>query len=134
MQGSQVALNEAYEKLADAQRSNNEQQIKESEQRITNLKQEYVESIARCAVYAANAGYLDQATVNAMEELKLIELNRASKRTEWQINEKILQNYDTDKWFIRAQQGFGAVRDLGIGASSVMSGGLFSTPMRKIGY
>lgn len=134
LSGSQVALNQAYESLADAQKANNEQQVKESEQKIKGIKQDMVESMARCAVYAANAGYLDQATINAMEELKLIELNRASKRTEWQINEKILQNYDTDKWFLRAQQGMSAVRDLGLGVGSVASGGLFTSAPRKIGY
>lgn len=134
LSGSQIALNEAYEALADAQKANNDQQIKESEQRIKNLKQEVVESMARCVVHAANAGYLDQQTVNAMEEQGLIEMRRGALRTEWQINDKILENYNIDKWFIRAQQGFGAVRDLGIGVSSVMSGGLFSAPMRKIGF
>ena len=134
LSGSQVALNEAYETEADARRANNVQQIKESEQKIKNLKQEIVESTARCAVYAANAGYLDQATVNLMEEQGLIEVRRAGARTEYLINDKILQNYDVDKWFNRAQQGFSALRDAGIAAGSAMSGGLFTPAMPKIGY
>lgn len=134
LSASQVALNEAYEAEADARRANNEQQIKESEQKILNLKQEIVESSARCAVYAANAGYLDQATVNLMEEQGLIEVRRAGARVEYLINDKILHNYDIDKWFNRAQQGFSALRDAGIAVGSVTSGGLFAPAMPKIGY
>lgn len=131
---SEIDLRDSQKDLNDAMQTESRSRVDEIEQRIKNLKQEVVESFARMAVYSANAGYLDQQTLNAMEEQKLIEVRRAGARTEYLINEKVLQNYDTDKWFIRAQQGFSAARDLGIGVGSIMSGGLFASKPNKIGY
>lgn len=134
MAQADIDLQESQKALNDAMASESKERVGEIKQRIANLKQEVVESFARMAVYSANAGYLDQQTLNAMEEQKLIEVRRAGARTEYLINEKVLANYDTDKWFIRAQQGMSAARDLGIGVSSIASGGLFSPIPRKIGY
>lgn len=134
LSGSQVALNEAYEQLADAQSKHNEQMVKESEQKIRNLKQEVVESASRCVVNAANAGYLDQATCNLLEEQGLIEVRRAGERVEYMLNDKILQNYDVDKWFNRWQQGTAGLRDIGITYGSLASGGLFTPKPRSVGF
>lgn len=131
---SEINYRNAQSSLAEAQKSKNESEIKEIEARIDGIKQDIVESMSRCVVNAANAGYLDQATLNLMEEQGLIEVRRAAERTEYLINDKILKNYDTDKWFIRFQQGSAGIRDIGLGIGSAYSGGLLNGPTRKIGY
>lgn len=130
---TELKLMESQTKLNDEHANLSKEQRAQIEQNIKNLKQEIVESFSRMAVNAANAGYLDQATLNAMEEQKLIEVRRAGERVQYMLNDKILSNYDTDKWFIRAQQGFGALRDLGIGVGSAVS--ILPSPARpRIGY
>lgn len=131
---SEINYRNSQSALAEAQKSKNESEIKEIEARIEGIKQDIVESMSRCVVNAANAGYLDQATLNLMEEQGLIEVRRAAERTEYLINDKILENYDTDKWFIRFQQGTAGIRDIGLGIGSAYSGGLLNGPTRKIGY
>lgn len=131
---SEINYRNAQSALAEAQKTKNESEVKEIEARIAGIKQDIVESMSRCVVNAANAGYLDQATLNLMEEQGLIEVRRAAERTEYLINDKILNNYDTDKWFIRFQQGTAGIRDIGIGVSSFAGSGIFAAPRRPAGY
>lgn len=116
---------EAYNNVVIAESqsriSRNEQENKESEQRVENLKREYAISFAEEAAIKANTGMISQQTKNLLVENGI--LVQSERAAEYEANIKQFEDDKkaADRVWRNIHTGVGIFRDAGIGVAGIVS-------------